>query len=37
MIEKKCGHFDLESALDPANTASPEPIRPPGKAGKRRI
>ncbi len=37
MIEKKCGHFDLESALDPANTSSPEPIRAPGKAGKRRI
>ena len=37
MIEKKCGRFDLEAALDPANTATPEPIKPEGKKGKKKI
>jgi hypothetical protein len=31
MVEKKCGRFDLEAALDPANTSTPEPIKPEGK------
>ena len=36
MMEKKCGHFDLDAALDPANTATPEPIKPAGKQKKPR-
>ena len=36
MIEKKCGRFDLEAALDPANTATPEPIKPEGKKEKKK-
>ena len=37
MIEKNCGHFDLAAALDPANTATPELIKPEGKKGKKKI
>lgn len=36
MIEKKCGHFDIDAALDPASTGTPEPIRPEGKPPKKR-
>jgi hypothetical protein len=36
MIEKKCGRFDLEAALDPANTATPEVIKPEGKKSKKK-
>ena len=36
MVEKKCGRFDLDSALDPANTATPEPIKPEGKKEKKK-
>jgi hypothetical protein len=36
MIEKKCGRFDLATALDPANTATPEPIKPEGKKDKKK-
>jgi hypothetical protein len=36
MIEKKCGRFDLEAALDPANTTAPEPIIPEGKKVKKK-
>jgi hypothetical protein len=36
MIEKKCGRFDLAAALDPANTATPELIKPEGKKEKKR-
>jgi hypothetical protein len=35
MIEKKCGRFDLATALDPANSATPELIKPEGKKKKR--
>jgi len=36
MIEKKCGRFDLATALDPANTAAPELIKPEGKKEKKK-
>lgn len=36
MIEKNCGHFDIDAALAPGNTATPEPIKPPGKQKKQR-
>ncbi len=36
MVEKKCGRFDLDSALDPANTATPEPTKPEGKKVKKK-
>jgi hypothetical protein len=35
MIEKKCGRFDLATALDPENTETPELIKPEGKKKKR--
>ena len=36
MIEKKCGRFDLATALDPANAAAPELIKPEGKKEKKK-
>ena len=36
MVEKKCGRFDIEAALDPANTSTPEPIKPEGKKQKKK-
>lgn len=36
MIEKKCGSYDLEAALKPGNTETPEPIGAPGKSGKKK-
>jgi hypothetical protein len=36
MVEKKCGRFDLEAALDPANTSTPEPTKPEGKKSKKK-
>jgi hypothetical protein len=36
MVEKKCGRFDLDSALDPANTATPEPTKPERKKVKKK-
>jgi hypothetical protein len=36
MVEKKYGRFDLEAALDPANTSTPEPSKPEGKKGKKK-
>lgn len=36
MIEKKCGRFDLATALDPANTATPEAIKPEGKKERKK-
>lgn len=35
MTEKKCGHFDIEAALAPGNTKTPEPIFPDGKKPRR--
>lgn len=36
MIEKSCGRFDLDAALAPGNTETPEPIKPEGKKAKKR-
>lgn len=36
MIEKKCGRFDLATALDPANTATAELIKAEGKKKKKK-
>lgn len=36
MVEKKCGHYDLEAALKPGNTETPEPIGAPAKSGKKK-
>ena len=36
MIEKKCGHFDLDAALKAGNTETPELIGAPKKSKKRR-
>jgi hypothetical protein len=35
MADKKCGQFDLEAALAPGNTKTPEPIYPDGKRPKK--
>jgi len=32
MIEKNCGHFDLDAALKAGNTETPEPIGVPAKS-----
>jgi len=37
MVEKKCGRFDLDAALKPGNTETPEPIGAPTKVGKRKL
>ena len=36
MVEKKCGRFDLDAALAPGNTETPEPIKPEGKKVKKK-
>jgi len=36
MIEKNCGRYDLEAALKPGNTETPEPIGAPAKSGKKK-
>jgi len=36
MIEKNCGHFDLDAALDPSSTETPEPIRAAGASDRKR-
>jgi hypothetical protein len=36
MVEKKCGRFDLATALDPLNTATPELIKAERKKEKKK-
>jgi hypothetical protein len=36
MVEKKCGRFDLATALDPSNPAMPDLIKPEGKKEKKK-
>jgi hypothetical protein len=36
MIEKNCGRFDLDAALRPGNTETPEPIGAPTRTSKKK-
>jgi len=37
MVEKNCGRFDLDDALKPGNTETPDPIGAPSNKGKKMI
>ena len=36
MVEKNCGHFDLDAAMKPGNTEMPEPIGAPAKTSRKK-